>query len=210
MLEEPKITSDLWLVRHGITDWNVEGRYQGQSDTPLNETGLAQAQALAQELQAEQAAGKTFSAIYSSDLRRASATAQILADALGLTVRLDPRLREINQGEWEGKEYRTIVAQYRELLSVRAQDALAYRAPGGESTLEVAERVRAAADDIAAAHPAEIVLVVSHGVALACLIAQATGKGLQNVYSMLPNNTHPVQIQWPVPLPNPAEGADGR
>ena len=209
-MDEHKTISDLWLVRHGVTDWNIQGRYQGQSDTPLNETGLAQAKALAQELKSEQAAGKVFSAIYSSDLSRASGTAQTLADALGLSVQIDPRLREINLGEWEGKDYRSIVAQYNDLLAVRAQDALASHAPGGEFTLQVAERVRAAADDIAAAHPGETVLLVSHGVALACLIALATGKGLQGVYSMLPHNTHPVLIQWPVSLSSPAEGVNER
>ncbi len=208
MQDNPERT-ELWLVRHGQTDWNIQGRYQGQSDIPLNESGLAQAQALSEELRAEQAAGKHFTAIYSSDLERACRTAEIIAGPLGLPVRIDARLREINQGDWEGKNYRAIVAQYQDLLALREEDALQSRAPGGESTLEVAERVRAAADDIAAAHPGETVLVVSHGVALACLIAQANGQPLQNVYNMLPRNTHPVQIQWPVPLSCTAMGDDG-
>src|SRR5919109_4497125 len=85
------------LARHGETDWNRERRWQGHSDRPLNGTGRAQAQALADEL-----AGQPIAAVYSSDLLRAHETARIVADRLGLDVVTVPGLRERRFGSWEG------------------------------------------------------------------------------------------------------------
>jgi 2,3-bisphosphoglycerate-dependent phosphoglycerate mutase len=84
--------TQLWLIRHGLTDWNLEGRYQGQSDIPLNAEGLAQARRLAERLK-----GTSIEALFSSDLLRAYQTAKILGECLGLPVQADPRLREIHQ-----------------------------------------------------------------------------------------------------------------
>ena len=86
----------LLLVRHGETDWNREGRWQGLSDTSLNDLGREQARVLAGTLDG------TVDAVYSSDLNRARETAEILAEELDLEVRLDPRLRERGFGSWEG------------------------------------------------------------------------------------------------------------
>ena len=86
----------LLLVRHGETDWNRHGRWQGGSDTQLNDLGREQARALAEELDGE------IDVLYSSDLARARETAEIVAAKLGLEVRLDPRLRERGFGSWEG------------------------------------------------------------------------------------------------------------
>ena len=87
----------LLLVRHGETDWNAEGRLQGHTDTPLNDYGRRQARTLADEL-----AGEPIDAVYSSDLARARETAEIVGGRLGLTVVVDPGLREKNWGSWEG------------------------------------------------------------------------------------------------------------
>ena len=85
------------LARHGETDWNRIGRWQGHADPPLNEAGREQAAALAERL-----AGDGIAAIYSSDLRRASATARTVGKQLGLAVVEDPALREIDVGSWSG------------------------------------------------------------------------------------------------------------
>src|SRR3954469_644487 len=85
------------LIRHGQTDWNVEGGWQAHLDEPLNATGIKQAQALAEYLR-----GRAISAIYSSDLLRARVTAEWIAQAIGLPVKEDQRWRELNLGVFQG------------------------------------------------------------------------------------------------------------
>jgi 2,3-bisphosphoglycerate-dependent phosphoglycerate mutase len=89
--------TEIWLVRHGQTDWNLEGRLQGQLDVPLNETGMGQVRLLAATLQ-----GKRFGALFSSDLMRARQTAECVSTAVNLPIFFDKRLREISQGQFEG------------------------------------------------------------------------------------------------------------
>ena len=183
--------TELWLVRHGQTDWNLEGRYQGQSDIALNSTGLSQAYALAERLD-----GWVFNAIYSSDLQRARQTAEVLADRLGLPVNEDARLREICQGEWEGMRLSELRQIFAENLAENEKDPLHARAPGGESTLEVAERVGRAVDEIAAAYPQSRVLVISHGFAVATLICRARQIPLAEVYAHIPENASYAVVEW--------------
>lgn len=148
----------LLLARHGETDWNRELRIQGSSDIALNDLGLCQAQFLAQEL-----TDVDLDAIYASDLSRASATAAAVAATHGLEVKLDPRLRERSFGSWEG-------------LTRDDLDALPEGARhDGETDEQVRERVLAAIQDIACAHPGAQVLVVSHGGALNTLWHHALG-----------------------------------
>ena len=152
----------LLLARHGETDWNRELRIQGSSDIELNELGRKQARALAEEL-----AGVELDAIYSSDLSRARDTAEEVAAAKGLPIRLDARLRERHFGSWEGLTREDVTERY----------------PGerhdGESDEDVRARVLAAIDAITTAHPGEQVLVVSHGGALNSLWHHALGERIE-------------------------------
>jgi broad specificity phosphatase PhoE len=133
----------LLLVRHGETDWNAEGRLQGQTDRPLSDFGRRQARQLADEM-----ADEELEAIYSSDLSRARETAAIVAERLGLPVVLDPDLREKDWGSWEG------------LTSVE-RDRVEFV---GESTEEHRERILRALRRISERHPGDgRVLVVTHG-----------------------------------------------
>jgi broad specificity phosphatase PhoE len=179
------------LIRHGQTDWNLEGRYQGQSDVPLNETGRAQADILAQQLQ-----GQSFAAIYSGDLERAKETAEIIATSIHLPVTVEPRLREINQGEWEGQLVDVIKARYVELWQQRTMDPACVCPPGGETVGEVAQRVYAALDAIARIHPNATVLIVSHGLALATVICKVYGIPVGQAYSVIPDNTEQIWVNW--------------
>ncbi len=150
------------LIRHGETDWNVEGRYQGQSNVSLNERGYRQALEVAFTLKDREP-----SIIYSSDLKRARETADVIAGVLGLLVRMDPRLREIHLGEWEGMLFEQIKASYSDLLKLRKQDPRTVSAPGGETVEQVRIRIMSAVAEIVKTHPHEAVVLVSHGVPLA-------------------------------------------
>lgn len=154
------------LVRHGETDWNRDGRFQGHADPPLNARGRRQAQALADLL-----TGERIDAIYSSDLRRAYETAQAVAARRGLDVVVDPELRERDVGEWSGLTLPEIEERFPEELR-------RFRDGGrsiGESREALTDRVVGATRRIAAAHPDGQVLVVSHGGALRMLRHAAGG-----------------------------------
>jgi broad specificity phosphatase PhoE len=191
----PAAHSDLWLARHGQTDWNLEGRWQGQSsDAPaLNETGKTQALAIL-----EQAKDLDISAVYTSDLQRAQQTAEAVARPLGLPVTVEPCLREMDLGAWEGMLYDDIRSQFPREYAQRTHDPIHTPAPDGESPLNVAERVIPAVEEIAARHPAESVLIVSHGISLAVLVCHAGGIPLDRVYEYVPENAKLYQVKWKI------------
>jgi broad specificity phosphatase PhoE len=145
----------LLLVRHGETEWNRVGRWQGHSDTPLNDAGRRQARALAAEL-------GDIDVVYSSDLARARETAEILAQRLGLEVRVDPRLRERGFGAWEGKTTAEIEAEFGD-EHARWLAGAAAGAEDAEPFAGFASRIHAFLDEILARHPDETVLIVAHG-----------------------------------------------
>jgi len=179
------------LIRHGQTDWNLEGRYQGQSDVPLNQKGLEQARTLIEKLN-----GRKFAAIYSSDLTRARQTAEPIAQMLGIDIQLEPRLREINQGQWEGVLVEDIKARYAEIWSQRTEDPANVRPPGGETVLEVATRVYAALDNVARRFPTGEVLIVSHGLSIATAICRDQGVPVGQAYTVIPDNIQPTWMDW--------------
>jgi broad specificity phosphatase PhoE len=157
------------LARHGETDWNRELRWQGHSDPPLNELGRRQARALADALD-----GASLAAVYSSDLSRASETAEIVASRLNLPVTAYPALREIDVGSWEGLTLAEIEARYPEAVA-RWEEKGAHGWQGGESHDQMAARVRDAVHSIAARHEDEEILVVTHGGPIRALKALAAG-----------------------------------
>ena len=163
----------------------------GQSDIPLNDTGRAQAVVLSQKLQ-----GYPFASLYSSDLKRARETAETIATALHVPVTSDPRLREINQGEWEGQLVDTIKARYADLWLQRSANPAKIRPPGGETVGELAERVQLVLDDIAHIHPEDSILIVSHGLALATVICKVRGIPVGQAYHVIPENADPVWVEW--------------
>jgi broad specificity phosphatase PhoE len=185
--------TELWLLRHGQTDWNVTGRWQGQtSDAPgLNDAGRTQAVSAREYL-----AGMHFAAIYSSDLLRARQTAELIAETLNLDISLEPRLREMNLGAWEGMLSGDIEARYPQELAERARDPLRACPPQGESPLNVDERVIPAVTDIAEKYPNDAILIVSHGIALAVIICHAEGIPMDKVYEHIPKNAIPYRVAW--------------
>ena len=185
--------TDLWLVRHGQTDWNVSGRLQGQAGQAPGLNAVGRAQALALRVQLENI---RFSAVYSSDLLRSRETAHLIAAPLGLTITLEPRLREMHLGAWEGMFSIDVEERYPQQLAERMHNPLNANAPQGESLLEVAERVVAATTEIAKKHTSETVLLVGHGVSLAVIICYAQGITLDQVYRKIPDNAVLNHVRW--------------
>lgn len=182
----------LLLIRHGQTDWNLEGRYSGQSDVPLNETGHKQAQNVAERLR-----GERIDAFYSSDLVRAYKTAETIAQAHNLPVHTERRLREINQGEWEGMLFADIRARFAREFERRAANPLDVAPPGGETVGEVKQRVLAALDDIVNEHPDGRVLIASHGLALAIIKAHVADRPIEEVWDLIPANADVEVLEIP-------------
>ena len=156
------------LARHGETDWNREGRFQGHADPPLNETGRAQAAELAAEL-----AGIRFAAVYSSPLRRALETAELVAATHGLDPVAIEALREVDVGSWQGLTRAEVGVRFPEQLSRWLDYAQGWE--DGESYEEMGRRVVAALLDLTAAHEHERILAVTHGGPIRATFAFADG-----------------------------------
>lgn len=161
----------LLLWRHGQTDWNAGGRFQGQLDVPLNDVGRAQAEKAAPFLACAEP-----DRIVSSDLTRARQTAGVLADMTGLALETDVRLREINTGTWSGltmDEVHALDADF----GVAIKEGRDYRrSPTGETIEETGQRCAAALRDIAgAAEDGQTIVVVGHGLALRVGLAHLIG-----------------------------------
>ncbi|MDQ1077090.1 MULTISPECIES: histidine phosphatase family protein [Microbacterium] len=169
----------LTLVRHGETDWNSGGRIQGSTDIPLNDTGRAQARELAETLAAEYAGRDVV--IVSSDLSRAAETADILAEALGITVsRRMPGLQERSYGDAEGMDAPTFSETYGPW---HAADV-----PGAETWPVVRERALAAlAEAVASAPEGADVIAVAHGALIREVIMFATDGAFPREGERLPN-----------------------
>lgn len=155
----------LLLTRHGQTDWNIAGRYQGQSDIPLNQTGWSQAEGLAKRLSTE-----TIHAIYSSDLSRAKDTAQAIAKFHQIEIQTDSRWRELSFGDWEGMNYKEMSAHSPDIFSKWMIDPQHISTPNGETLYELSERVKSTFDEIKNKHNDQTVLVVSHSGTLQALL----------------------------------------
>ncbi|MBP0620155.1 histidine phosphatase family protein [Cupriavidus consociatus] len=164
----------LIVIRHGETAWNRERRLQGQLDIPLNETGRAQARALAAAL-----AGEPIDAVYSSDLSRAMETAAPLAEALGLQICPDARLRERSYGTLQGKTYAEVAEDLPEDFARWQARVPDYAPPEGESLLGFHERTVDAVLALSRRHPGERIALVAHGGVLDCLYREATGMTLE-------------------------------
>ena len=167
-------TARFVLVRHGETDYNREGRWQGsESDPPLTARGRRQAQGVAEEL-----AGAEFDALYTSDLVRAVETARVLAGAFGLQPRVLEGLREMSHGHWEGKTLGEILETWPEEHAAFEADPRGVRRPGGDSYGDLAARVWPLLDSLADRHPGESILVVTHGGPIRLVLCDVTGTPL--------------------------------
>jgi broad specificity phosphatase PhoE len=175
--------TEIILCRHGETDWNVHGRYQGRTDVPLNERGRQQARDLARRL-----SERPIHVVYSSTLERAYDTAMEIARPRGIEVRRDPRLDEIDQGLWEGLRRDEIAANHPKELEAWAHYPIDLRLPGGETLEEVRLRVREVLDDIMLLHQGLVVCIVAHSVSMAVVKHELQGLTLRQALASLPAN----------------------
>jgi len=149
---------ELLVIRHGQSEWNRQGLWQGHADPPLSAEGLRQAESLVQTLATE-----SIDRLEASDLRRARQTAAPLAAARGFAVRTDPLYRELDLGEWSGLTGTQIEERGESILDVFQAGSPTAAAPGGESRQQLWARAREALVALCERCPGERVAVVTHG-----------------------------------------------
>lgn len=163
----------LLLIRHGETEHNAGRLALGRADVPLNERGLAQAQALARRLHATNSYGR-IDAVYASPLQRAQATASPLAEAFGLAIVTETALIEMDIGALEGISFPEVRERYPEFMRAWLSDDVAdAEMPGGESLRQVQDRAWAAVQSIRERHSEETVAAVAHNFVILTLLCRA-------------------------------------
>jgi probable phosphoglycerate mutase len=162
--------TEIFLIRHGETLWNQQGRMQGQHDSPLTALGLQQARQLARRLK-----GVSFAALYSSDLGRAHQTARCIADATGHEIVADSGLRERSFGIFEGLTNHEIEKRYPDLYAPFAKRDPHFAMPEGESAAQFRARCVSTLERIVQDHAGETLVAVTHGLVLDALYRTACG-----------------------------------
>lgn len=169
----------IWLIRHGLTDWNVKGVIQGSSDTDLNDTGREQAKELALKLVETQ---HNPDMIYTSPQKRAKETAQIIAKYLDLPYKEKEGLEEMNLGEWEGLSWDDVEEKYPNDFIDWQTDRRYKKTPNGESYQELLERVLKAVREIIEAEPKkEHILIVTHSAVIRCLLCYFSNTAFEDM-----------------------------
>ena len=175
----------LYLIRHGETVWNREGRVQGHTDIPLSPAGVDQARLLAQRFE-----GEHIDAVWSSDLQRARTTAAAIAGPRGLNVVTTPLLRETMLGEWEGLTEPEVIARGDSNLWDKWRIApTLHRPPASEPLAEVWSRMLDVLAEIRRAAPEGTVVVSGHGGSLRVLLCDAIGAPLSSLNRFALENT---------------------
>lgn len=165
------------MIRHGQSTWNHEHRIQGQLDPPLSEEGRRQAERLGERLAAHR-----FVAAYTSDLKRAHQTAEVIARAAGVTAQPVEGLREIFLGDWEGLNTREIAERYPEAWARWVEEPDWDVVPGGEGAAPFEARVDAAIDAILRRHAHGDVLVVTHGGVIQIALHRVVGRPSRGLF----------------------------
>lgn len=179
----------LFLARHGETDDNISPvRFQGQRDTPLNERGRAQADALA-----NQCTGLGIESIYSSHLKRASDTAAAVAKRLNLQVEIDDRIAEGWRGRWEGRLVEEVKNSEPSEYAEWMQAGEGFRFPEGESLVEHRERALAAVREIVVRGKRP--LIVTHGGTIRLLILESTGSDISEFHQIKVPNAKLITLE---------------
>lgn len=173
----------IFIVRHGETDWNAQGRIQGHTDIGLSEQGAEQARRLSNRL-----ASVPINAAYCSDLKRASETAKLALGERGVVPHETPLLREYHKGAFEGLTLPQIQAQFPNEYPKYLEKDLDYAPEGGETVRTVSTRMEGILGEIKARHLDETVLVVGHGGSLRAAMVSLLGMPLEGNWSFVFGN----------------------
>jgi alpha-ribazole phosphatase len=180
----------LLLVRHGATLNNAQQRYTGQSDIPLSELGERQVAALADRLATE-----SFDCIVTSDLRRAFATAEVIAAGHDVPLRREPALREISMGEWEGRTREEVIAVAPREHERWHADPVHHAPPRGETIAQVRDRLAKALERSYDAYPESTVLWVTHGGVIGILLCHLLGMDLNRRWQFRRDNASITELE---------------
>lgn len=183
--------TEIIIIRHGETEWNQTGRFQGHSDVPLSKTGRAQAEALGQNLAIDYV-----DAIYASDLTRAIETAAPLAARFGLTVTPDPLLRELNFGAWEGRSFSDVNAENPNAMKQFYNDPEYADIPDSEPFPDFQKRVAVRVREIAELHRGKRIVIVSHGASIRILLADILAMPIRSIWHISQINTAVNKIRF--------------
>lgn len=180
----------LFFIRHGQTDWNIEGKIQGSRNIQLNDTGIKQAEELITKVLEEK---YKFSKIYSSPQRRAAKTAEILSKATNIQYIIDDGLGEIDFGAWEGLSWREVREQYPTEYNEWYVNRRYTKAPEGESYEDMMKRVLKAIRKIIDENN-EDVAIVTHSAVIMCLQCCLTNTPFNEMKKFKPENTEILEI----------------
>lgn len=173
-----------YLVRHGETLWNTQGRTQGHGNSPLTEKGILQAKMLAEHIKKY-----PIDVIYSSDLGRAVETSNIIGEELGIEVVPTPNLREMGFGLWEGMKIHDIKEKYPEDFKIWRTNPDELRIEGGENLHMIKERQDALIDRLNEMYEDKHILLVSHSVTVRAMLLSFLDSDVKNIYRIKQDNT---------------------
>lgn len=192
------MTTRLLLIRHGQTEWNHEGRWQGTIDTPLSALGLAQAETLAAHLADNE---PLLSHVYTSPLQRAAITAEVIARRLNVPTHHDDRLKELDLGAFQGLTLPEMTERFPDVVEEMHKGELDFGYPQGETRRQLYDRAFAAITDIAQLHPGAAVAIVTHGGVKRMVVRRILG---DESYSTIPSfgNTSVTVLEADPSLPS--------
>ena len=178
------------FIRHGETDYNKELRYQGHMDIDLNEKGYTQAQKVSERMSSEE-----IGEIYSSNLKRAQNTAELIAGPHDLKVKKRSGLREINMGDWEGSTYDDLKKEYPDLFKKWYNNPIEVRPPGGETLVEFRNRVIDSFEEIINNCEQERIVITAHGGTIRVVLAHLLDIPLNKNWRIQVHNTSVSRVK---------------
>lgn len=183
--------TQIYLVRHGQTQWNREEIFRGTADIPLNESGIREA-----HLAAESLKERAIKAVFSSPLARAKQTAEAIAGLHGLEVRIIEGLKDLCFGEWQGVSHQAVLERYPELFRQWLREPHRVTFPGGESLGAIQSRAVEAVKKVVLKHPEETIVMVSHRVVNRALICGLVGIDLSRFWQIGQDTTAINLLTW--------------